>query len=227
MQAGDVDSAARLIGTLAFPAYQHGRIATVERWFGWLEHHADHGKYPGLGVLAAMLPALTGKPADAERRAKIAERGAVVASLPDGSLSIEPWLAVLRALLCRDGVDRMLADAQFAAETMAAGSFWRTASILYLATAHLMAGDPDRADVLFEDAAAEGQAGGTADWACVALGERSLLAIANGAWGSAERLLAEASVVVREANLEDYPPGHHPACRSRADGAAPGRLAAR
>ena len=128
-----------------------------------------------------------------------------MASLPDGSLSIEPWLALLRALLCRDGVDQMLADAQFAAETMAAGSFWRTASILYLATAQLMAGDPDRADVLFEDATAEGQTGGTAVGACVALGERSLLAIAKGAWGQAERHLAEARSLVREANLEDYP----------------------
>ena len=206
MQAGDVDAAARLIGMLTFPAYQQGRIATVERWFGWLEHHATMENYPGLSVLAAILPALTGKPADAERRAKIAERAAAAASLPDGSLSIEPWLAVLRALLCRDGADRMLDDAQLAAETMAAGSFWRTASILYLAIAHLMAGDPDRADVLFEDAAAEGQGGGTAVGACLAFGERSLLAIANNSWASAARHLAEARSVVREANLGDYPP---------------------
>ena len=42
------------------------------------------------------------------------------ASLPDGSTSIEPWLALLRALLCRGGVEQMRADAELAARTMAA-----------------------------------------------------------------------------------------------------------
>ncbi len=169
MQAGPVDAAARLVGTLAFPAYQQGRIATIERWFGWLEGHAAMESYPAVGVMAAMVHALTGKPAAAERWARIAERGNVVASLPDGSPTVEPWLAMMRALLCRDGVDQMRADAELAADTMAAGSFWRTASILYLGLAHLMAGDPDRADVLFEDAAAEGRAGGITVGPSVAL----------------------------------------------------------
>ena len=47
MQAGETDSAARLIGTLAFPAYQQGRVATAERWVGWLDDHASQGKVPG------------------------------------------------------------------------------------------------------------------------------------------------------------------------------------
>ena len=154
MKAGDADSVARLVGRLAFPAYQWGMVATVERWFGWLDDHASRGTYPAVAVLAAMIAALTGKPGQAERWAEAAERGAVVASLPDGSVSIEPWLALLRALLCRDGVDQMRADAELAASTMAAGSFWRTSATLYLGVAHLMAGDPGRADVLFQDAAA-------------------------------------------------------------------------
>ena len=153
-----------------------------------------------------MVAALTGKPGEAERWAEAAERGAAVASLPDGSLSIEPWLALLRALLCRDGAEQMRADAELAAKTMAAGSFWRTAATVYLAIAHLMAGDLARADVLFEDTAAGGRAGGANIGACVALAERSLLAIAAGAWEAGERYLSEAWSLVREANLEDYPP---------------------
>ena len=42
--------------------------------------------------------------------------------------------------------------------------------------------------------------------ACVALGERSLLAIAQGAWEAAGRHLSEARSLARDANLEDYPP---------------------
>jgi LuxR family maltose regulon positive regulatory protein len=206
MKAGEADSAARLASTLAFPAYQQGRVATAERWFGWLEDHAPSGNHPAVAVLAAMMSAMTGKPDEAERWAGVAARGAAVASLPDGSTSIEPWLALLRALLCRGGVEQMRADAELAARTMAVGSFWRTAAILYLAMAHLMAGDPDRADVLFEDAVAGGGASGANIGPCVALAERSLLAIARGAWEVGERHLSEARSLARDANLEDYPP---------------------
>ena len=206
MKAGEADSAGRLVGTLAFPAYQQGRVATAERWFGWLEDHGPSETYPAAAVLAAMISALTGKPGDAERWAAVAERGAVVASLPDGSPSIEPWLALLRALLCRGGVEQMRADAELAARTMAAGSFWRTAAIVYLGEAHLMAGDSGRADVLFQDAAAGGRVGGATVGACVALAERSLLAIAGGAWEAGGRHLSEAWSLARDANFEDYPP---------------------
>ena len=206
MKAGEADSAARLVGTLAFPAYQQGRVATVERWFGWLEDHAPREKHPAVAVLAAMISALTGKPDEAERWAGVAERGAAVASLPDGSASIEPWLALLRALLCRGGVEQMRADAELAARTMAAGSFWRTAAILYLGVAHLMAGDSDQSDALFEDAAAGGRSGGANVGACVALAERSLLAMSRGAWETGKRHLSAAQSLAREANMEDYPP---------------------
>jgi LuxR family maltose regulon positive regulatory protein len=206
MKAGEADAVARLVGTLTFPAYQQGRVATAERWVGWLEDHSAMADHPAAAVMAATLSAMTGKPGDAERRARVAEQGAAVTSLPDGSPSIEPWLALLRALLCRGGVEQMRADAELAASTMAADSFWRTAATLYLALAHLMADDPDRADVLFQDAAAGGRAGGATTGTCVALAERSLLAIARGAWERGERYLAEAWALARDANLEDYPP---------------------
>jgi LuxR family maltose regulon positive regulatory protein len=204
--AGDAGTAAGLVGKLAFPAYQQGRVATAERWFGWLDDHAPQGGYPAVAVLAAMMSALAGKPGEADRWAGVAEREAAVVSLPDGSSSIEPWLALMRALLCRDGVDQMRADAELAAGTMAAGSFWRTAAIMCLGAAHLMAGDPDRADVLFEDAAAAGRAGGAAIGVCLALAERSLLAIAGGGWEAAGRHLSEARALARDAKVEDYPP---------------------
>jgi len=84
MNAGDADAAARLLGVMAFPAYQRGKAATVERWFGWLEDHAAMEDYPAIDVLAAVVPALTGKPADAERLAAVAQRGALTARPPEG-----------------------------------------------------------------------------------------------------------------------------------------------
>ena len=206
MKAGDVDAAARLVSFLAVPTYQRGMVATAERWFRWLEDHGAMENYPAIAVLAAVLSALTGKPSDAERWAGLAEHGATIASLPDGSPSIEPWLALMRALLCRDGEGQMRADAEFAAKTVTARSFWRTASILFLGMAHLMSGDLNRADVIFEDAAAEGRVGGATVGACIALAERSLLAIARGDWDLGGQYLSEAWSVARAANLEDYPP---------------------
>ena len=206
MKAGEVDSAARLVGALAFLSYQRGRIATVERWLGWLEDRAAMESYPAITVLAAVFCALTGKPAQAERWADVAERVAAATSLPDGSPSIEPWLALIRALLCRDGVEQMRADAELAARTMAPGSFWRITAMMYRAAAHLMAGDLDRADVLFGDVVAEGQAGKVMFGPCIALAERSLLAIASGDWDLGRRYLSEARSLAREGKLEDYPP---------------------
>jgi LuxR family maltose regulon positive regulatory protein len=206
MKAAEVDSAARLVGALAFPAYQRGRVATAERWLGWLEDRAAMGRNPAIAALAVMFYALTGEPARAELWADVAERGAAVTRLPDGSRSIEPWLALLRAVLCRDGVEQMRADAELAATTMAPGSFLRTASLTYLAAAHLMAGDLDRADVLFGDAVAEGRVGGVMLGPCIALAERSLLAIGRGDWERGGRYLAEARSLAREGKLEDYPP---------------------
>jgi LuxR family maltose regulon positive regulatory protein len=206
MQAGDTDAAAGLAGVLAFPAYQHGRVATVERWFGWLEDRGAMQTRPSVAVLAAMLAAMTGKAAEAERWARIAELGATAASLPDGSPTTEPWLALLRAMLCRDGPDQMRADAELAVRTMAAGSFFQAAATLYLASAHLMAGDRDRADLLFEDQVAQGRVVGAMIGACVAHAERALLAIGQGAWDRAGRYLSQARSVAQEAHLEEYPP---------------------
>ena len=162
--------------------------------------------HPSVAVLAAMLAAMTGKPAEAERWTGIAERGATSSSAPDGSPTTEPWLALLRALLCRDGPDQMLADAELAARTMAAGSFFQAAATLCLAMAHLMAGHRDRADLLFEDQVAQGRMVGGMIGACLALTERALLAIGRGAWEQAGRYLDQARSVAQEAHLEEYPP---------------------
>ena len=51
--------------------------------------------------------------------------------LPAREPSLEPWLALLRAVLCRDGVEQMRADADEAGAGLAAGSFVRGPRLLY------------------------------------------------------------------------------------------------
>ena len=182
--------------------------------------------YPAIAVLAAMFCALTGEPTYAELWADVAHRGPAVTRLPDGSSSVEPWLALIRALLCRDGVERMRADAEVAARAMAPGSFWRITSMMYLAAAHLMAGDLDRADVLFEDVVVEGQASRIMFGPCIALAERSLLAIGRGDWSGADGTWPRPGRLLVRASWRTIP-GRDPVRGGRAGGAARGRPFAR
>ena len=99
----------------------------------------------------------------------------------------------------------MLADAELAAATLAPQSFWRSSSIVLQAMAHLMAGDPDRADVLFANAIAEHPTDRVLVGTCLAHAERSLLAISQGAWDQAEQHLSRAQSLTRQAHYEDYP----------------------
>jgi LuxR family transcriptional regulator, maltose regulon positive regulatory protein len=206
MKADDTDAAADLVGVLAFPAYQHGRVATVERWLGWLGDRGAVETHPPVALIGAMAAAMNGKPAAAERWARLAERGAVAASMPDGSPTTEPWLALLRALLCRDGPGQMLADAELATKTMAAGSFFHAAATLLLAIGHLMAGHDDLADMLFEEQVAQSRVIGVTVGPCIALAQRARLAIDQGAWERAGYYLSQARSVAHEAHLEEYPP---------------------
>ena len=149
MKAGDTDAAAALAGVLAFPAYQHGRVATVERWFGWLEDRdavaarsldRGHGRDGGGHDRDAGRGRTMGqdrRPGSdrRERAGREPHDRAVAGAAPGAAL--------------RDGPDQMRANAELAARTMAAGSFFQAAATLYLATAHLMAGDRDRADLLY------------------------------------------------------------------------------
>jgi LuxR family maltose regulon positive regulatory protein len=68
-----------------------------------------------------------------------------------------------------------------------------------------MAGDPDQADVVFEDQVAEARAAGGTIGVSIALAQRSLLAMTRGEWDLGEQHLSQAQAVARETNIEDYP----------------------
>src|SRR5262249_60927561 len=73
MAAGDVETAADLVGRLVLPTYQQGRVSTVQRWFRWLQQRGGIGKHPMAAVLAAVVSAVTGRPAEAERWAGVVD----------------------------------------------------------------------------------------------------------------------------------------------------------
>ena len=204
-QAGDVDRVARLVERCARPACESARVATVERWLGWLEAHGALEQNAAVAVLGALEAAVQGRPAEAERWADAAERASYDGTLPDGSPSIESWLALLRAQHCRRGVARMRADAELAVRTLARESPFRPNALVLLAISQWLAGEVDRADDSFADAAEEGIELGAPEATAVALAEHAVVAIGRGAWVQAEEFVGRAALVIPRSQMEEYP----------------------
>ena len=123
MAAGDADGAARLVGQLTVPVYRQGRVTTIQRWFGWLEDHGGIGGHPMTAVLAALFSAPMGRPVETERWADAVDRWQYGDPARPDDPTVEAWAALMRALLCRGGVEQMRADADEAVRRFAAESF--------------------------------------------------------------------------------------------------------
>jgi LuxR family transcriptional regulator, maltose regulon positive regulatory protein len=115
--AGETATVAGLVDRLALPLYYDGRMATLEEWFGWFGD--DLARFSALAVYGAWVRALTGRPAEAERWLSLADGATSAIPLSDGSATIAPWVANLRAFMISDGVERALADAHLALEQFA------------------------------------------------------------------------------------------------------------
>jgi LuxR family transcriptional regulator, maltose regulon positive regulatory protein len=201
--AGDADRAARLVQSLAFPTYASGRAQTARRWFQWFADRGLVERYPLVATQGAFLQVLAGPPDDVERWAAAAERGLTANGFAH-SVTLEPWLALLRALLCRDGVDQMRADAQTAVAGLAPGSPWSATALLLEGVADVLAGEADRADPILAHAAEVATHIGALPAASAALAQRALVAIARQDWIEAETLADRALEIARARQLNDY-----------------------
>jgi len=204
--AGDADQVARLVTACTLPAYAGGRLETVDRWFQWFDDHGLIENYPSVAVLGAVLRAVMGQPAAAERWAAAAERVSVEAPLPDGS-TMESWRAQLRAFLCRKGVGQMRRDAEIARDGLAPGSQWRASALALEGVSWLLEGEPERADPILAHAVEVGRDTGAAPAVAAALAERAIVAIRRGEWGDAENVAEQGLAILWDGHLQDYGPG--------------------
>jgi LuxR family maltose regulon positive regulatory protein len=200
MAAGDAHRAAGVVVDAALPVYADGRLDQLERWFGWFEASGEVERHAGVAVLGAWIAALTGHPTAAERWAGAARRA------PAGAAPTEGPQALLRAALCRGGVEQMGTDAELALVLAPTGSAWQAAAHLLLGISHLLAGRQDQAERHLADAAEAGEDAGV-DAGMLALAERSVLAMARGEWHQAEALAELASAGAHDAWLERYASG--------------------
>ncbi len=56
--AGDVESASRLVERCALPAYESGRVVAAERWLEWLEVHGALDENAAVAVIDALIASL-------------------------------------------------------------------------------------------------------------------------------------------------------------------------
>ncbi|HET7519219.1 MAG TPA: LuxR C-terminal-related transcriptional regulator, partial [Actinomycetes bacterium] len=201
--AGDTDRVARLVTSLIRPTAAAGRVDTVRRWLAWFQDQGLVDRYPAVAVQGTWIFALWGQPAAAERWADAAERGRSDGTLPDGS-TMDGQLALLRALLCRGGVDQMGADAQAGLAGLSPASGWRAPALLLQGTSYLLGGEPQRADPILADAVEVGISDHAMPAVAVALAERGLVAIQDHDWDQAERFADRASTIVQRGHLDDY-----------------------
>jgi LuxR family transcriptional regulator, maltose regulon positive regulatory protein len=201
MAAGDVEEAARLTEQLTLPTYRQARTATLQRWFGWLEDRRAIERHPLVALWAAVLAASVGRPAEAERWADLVDRWLAedAAGTPDPD--VRAWAAVVRALLCRHGVERMRTDADEAVLRCAEAGIVAPVAPLMQGIARVLCGDLDGGEESISDAIAIGEIGAP-DVLAVAWCERALLAMARGEWSQVEDLARRARAVLDSAGIE-------------------------
>ena len=187
LAAGNRAQAASLVERHAMHAFHDGQTALVESWLRQLDGEPIERR-PGLAVLAGWIHALRGRPREAEDCLAAAERGVAMAAMLDDTTV--PRLALLRAALCPDGVERMQADAQFAVDSLDLLSPWRAKALLLVGWSQLLRGMDDAADTTLTDAA-RASAAGLTNTSSIALAGRAVLARARGDLVGADGLATE------------------------------------
>jgi LuxR family transcriptional regulator, maltose regulon positive regulatory protein len=202
MAAEDVDAAARLVKSLVVFTDRQGRFATLQRWLGWLEERDGIAGHPMIAAWAALTAAQTGRPAEAERWADMVDRWQYGGSSHPDDPTAEAWAAVLRAVMCRHGIERMRADADEAERKFAAANIVAPVVTLCQALGRILSGDLDGSDELLEDTARVAAEVGSYEVRADALCERSLLAMADGDWSRAGTLASQAGDALRPIGME-------------------------
>jgi LuxR family transcriptional regulator, maltose regulon positive regulatory protein len=147
--------------------------------------------------------AFDGRPDTAERWALTVETTDQTDPMPDGSPT-GAWIATMRALLARKGIERMRVDAKQAVAELTPSSPWRATALLFEGVATELAGDPSNAERILTEAAETAVTSGALWPGVVARSELALLALAEG-----DVARAEAEVTLARELVDDAPSAEH------------------
>jgi LuxR family maltose regulon positive regulatory protein len=204
--AGNRGHFIRIFG--AAPLWEHARRPEwdIEDWLDNLDDIAALSANPQAAALAARLYAHSGNVNDAERCLDAAAAG--LAALPKSNerALAGAKVALVRAALCPDGVDTMLADAERGLELVSGCPDWRPYGLLLQGSALALLGDEERATAILDRAVEAAERFETHDTEVLALTEASLVASQRRSWGEAEAYLLRAFEAAQEHGVEGHPP---------------------
>ncbi|HEX6662688.1 MAG TPA: LuxR C-terminal-related transcriptional regulator [Gaiellaceae bacterium] len=202
---GDLERSAPILARIVLLLYYSGRITTLERWLKRFDRPALLERHPEVALLGCGIHAARGRPKHAQRWLDAASRGRFRGKLPDGSPSIGVWAAVLRAWLCRNGAEPMLADAEAAVAELPEGSNMRPSALVAQGAALMLLADFEHADAVLAAASELAAAQGSIEAAVIAIAERSLIASELGDHKLADELAEEAQRLVTRNRVAGYP----------------------
>ena len=199
-RAGDVPRVSQIVRTAAMRYYATGRVAVLEEWFDWLwTHDCVDG---GAAVQGAWVALLSGRAAEADQWASIADRAPRHDEMPEGS-PLEAWVATLRGAMAND-VERMFAESRSALQLLAPHSQWYPTAMTSLGSAEILRGNSDVADQHLQDAVELGDKVGGFAAQALALALRASIAIDRGDWPTAGELVGDSEAVLDRAHVGSY-----------------------
>ncbi|MFI2752120.1 LuxR C-terminal-related transcriptional regulator [Cellulomonas sp. P22] len=203
LRTSELERCVHLVTQLVVPTWAAGQVGTVQRWLRTLGDVSVAG-YPPLAVLSGYIAVFTGNAVDAERWAAVVKASSFDLVPLDGSSSFDSARAMLRATMCADGPERMLADAAMSIELEPEWSPWRDNALLLLGEAHLLLGDVDRAASLLEEGSVAGDRIGNGDSVVFCEAELALLDMDHGRWTQAGIRVRRLLGVIDEHRMHDY-----------------------
>ena len=216
--AGDRVRAARILSSIALPAYNSGRVATVESWLRQFDDMTQLERFPQVAVLGSRIHASARSLA---RRRALARSGRARAD-GDANGSVRP---LDRAAPRGEVPRRRRADACWTLRRR-----WRSSrptvpgalsALLLQGSAYSLLGDDEKADAILGEAVDEATRRGSNDTRVVALSERSLIATARDDHVAAGRARARGARDRRGGAARGLPLERDRACRLRTRSASP------
>ena len=201
--AADTERLARLVLELMQPVWASGRVETVRGWMELLDQRQATPYHAAIAAHGALIFALLGHAAEAERWAAVAESYPADGSLPDDT-TIRGTLAYLRANLARNGPVAMGDDAAQALQQLSPASPYRATMLHTQALSQLLQGNLAQADRLFLHALDVAEAFSATPLIALVLAEQSLIAAELQQDLRAEALLDRAVEIVDRLNLDAY-----------------------
>ncbi|MGC5172258.1 LuxR C-terminal-related transcriptional regulator [Microbacterium sp. DT81.1] len=203
LQTPDRSRAVGLIGAVGLTTYQAGGMATVQRWLGALGD-AVIVSTPSMQVLTGWLAVLSGDVVAAEKWSAMLDTASFTGEPGDGSASFQSARAMLQAVMCAGGPDRMLADAELAVAAEPSWSPWRDVAVYLAGDAQLTLGRREKAAEHFREVANRLDDSGNNGVRVLSHTQLAMIHMAAGRWDEVGELLDRARSIIEHKRVQDY-----------------------